>query len=121
MPAWGASRLATATQSRSKTPRLATVWVAPTALEDLADLVRTRSLPTDTRLRFRSRVGQLRVAPESGSPLEGQWAGYRFLLGPWNWMLVIYEYDRASDRVTVVTVQDARMSSAATSHSPLGS
>lgn len=39
----------------------------------------------------------------------------RFLLGPWRWMLLVHEYDEATDRVVVLTVQDARSSSAATS------
>jgi hypothetical protein len=37
----------------------------------------------------------------------------RFLLGPWRWMLLVYEYRPDDDRVIVVTNQDARSSSAA--------
>lgn len=39
----------------------------------------------------------------------------RFLLGPWRWMLLVYEYDEAADRVVILTIHDARSSSAATS------
>lgn len=38
----------------------------------------------------------------------------RFLLGPWRWMLIVYEYIELDDRVVVVTIQDARTSSATT-------
>ena len=36
------------------------------------------------------------------------------LVGPWRWMLVVYEYREEEDRVVVVTVQDARSSTAVT-------
>ena len=49
-----------------------------------------------------------------GSPLRDRWDGFRFLLGPWRWMLIVYIYLEAQERVVVVTVQDARSSSAAT-------
>ena len=39
----------------------------------------------------------------------------RFLLGPWRWMLLVYEYDQDNDRATVLTIQDAGSSTAATS------
>jgi hypothetical protein len=40
--------------------------------------------------------------------------GFRLLIGPWRWMLIIYAYDPARDSVTVVSIQDARSSTAAT-------
>lgn len=39
----------------------------------------------------------------------------RFVLGPWRSMLVIYEYRETEDRAVVLTIQDARASTAATS------
>jgi hypothetical protein len=40
----------------------------------------------------------------------------RFVLGPWRWLLVVYSYEEESqDRVLVLTLQDARSSTAATS------
>jgi hypothetical protein len=37
------------------------------------------------------------------------------VLGPWRWMLLVYEHIESEDRVVVLTIQDARSSSAATS------
>jgi hypothetical protein len=36
------------------------------------------------------------------------------MIGPWRWMLLVYQFDEATDRCVVVTVQDARASRAAT-------
>jgi len=36
------------------------------------------------------------------------------VLGPWRWLVVVYEHDEANDTVGVLTVQDARSSTAAT-------
>jgi hypothetical protein len=49
-----------------------------------------------------------------GPALTGRWEGLRFVLGPWRWLLVVYVFIEAEDRVVVVTVQDARSSTAAT-------
>ncbi len=38
----------------------------------------------------------------------------RFILGPWRWMLLMYVLDEKQNRAVVVTIQDARSSSAAT-------
>ena len=51
-----------------------------------------------------------------GSPLEGRWNGSRFLLGPWRWMLLIYEHVEEIDTVFVTTIQDSRRADAATSY-----
>jgi hypothetical protein len=48
-----------------------------------------------------------------GRALEGHWQPFRFLLGPWRWLLIVYSYDEPTDVVLVVTIQDARSSSAA--------
>ena len=45
-----------------------------------------------------------------GAPLEGRWAGFRFLLGPWRWLIVVYAYLEEDDRVVVVTIADGRTS-----------
>ena len=34
----------------------------------------------------------------------------RFVLGPWPWMILVYIYDEAADRVSVVAMYDARSS-----------
>lgn len=92
---------------------MARVVVAPTARAQLESLVRTHSLPSGSKERFIRSVRALRDFPELGPELQGRWRGYRFVLGPWRWMLVVYRYDIANDRVVIVTVQDAR-----NSHSP---
>jgi hypothetical protein len=53
--------------------------------------------------------------PRLGIELSGRWPGLRVVLGPWRRMLLVHLVDEASDRVVVVTIQDARTSSAATS------
>ena len=53
--------------------------------------------------------------PRLGPELGGRWSGFRFVLGPWRWMLVVYVYFEEEDRVVIVTVQDARSSRAARS------
>jgi hypothetical protein len=50
-----------------------------------------------------------------GAELSGRWSPFRFVLGPWRWLLIVYAYDEDEDLVVVVTIQDARSSSAATS------
>lgn len=56
----------------------------------------------------------LRRFPHLGPELTGRWRDFRFLLGPWRWMLIVYVVLEDDDRVVVVTIQDARASSAAT-------
>ncbi len=91
------------------------VDLASTAVEDLDKLVVTHSLPPDTRQRVRRSLAPLRELPRLGPELAGRWAGLRFVLGPWRWMLLVYWFDELADRVSVVTIQDARSSRAATS------
>lgn len=91
------------------------VEVARAAVEDLQRLVAVLTLPADTTERVRAAIQPLREFPRLGSELSGRWAGTRFVLGPWRWMLIVYEYDERGDRVVVLTIQDSRSSSAATS------
>lgn len=93
---------------------MATVVVTPTAAEDLEHLIRSHSLPNDTIERFKRSVAALENFPLIGATLHGRWARYRFVLGPWRWMLVVYMHDEGIDLVAIVTVQDARSSRAAT-------
>lgn len=92
---------------------MATVEVARAAVEDLDALVASHSLPPDSRARVRRALAPLASFPRLGPELGGRWAGLRFLLGPWRWMLLVYEFDEATDRVVVVTIQDGRGSRAA--------
>lgn len=94
---------------------MATVVLAPTALEDIDRIVATYTLPLDARARIKASLQPLGRFPRLGVELSGRWEGFRFLVGPWSWMLLVYVFDEDADRVTVVTVQDARSAQAATS------
>jgi plasmid stabilization system protein ParE len=94
---------------------VATVVVTPTALADLDNLIRTLSLPPDTRDRLKRSLRPLTRFPRLGASLEGRWSDLRFVLGPWRWMLVVYVFDDATDRVAIVTIQDARSAASAAS------
>lgn len=94
---------------------MATVVVTPTALADLATLIRTHSLPADTNERVKRALEPLSGFPLIGGRLFGAWARFRFVLGPWRWMLIVYAYDEAADRVAIITIQDARSAAAPTS------
>jgi plasmid stabilization system protein ParE len=92
------------------------VIVTPEAVAALDRLIVTHSLPADTKERLRRSLEPLEAFPLLGRELEGGGDdGLRFVLGPWRWMIVVYEYDERNNRVGVLTVQDAR-SSAAASH-----
>lgn len=92
---------------------MAQLVVAPAAIADLARIISTHSLPPDTRSRVRRSIEPLARFPLLGATLEGRWHGYRFILGPWRWMLIVYAYDADNDIVAVATVQDGRTSAAA--------
>lgn len=94
---------------------MARVELARAAVEDLERLIRTHSLPPDTSERVARSLRSLELFPGMGPTLAGRWEGFRFVLGPWRWMLLVYVVIEDEDRVVVVTVQDARSSTAATS------
>jgi hypothetical protein len=87
---------------------VATVVVTATAERNLRELIESRSLPASTEQRVRSSMEPLRRFPLLGPPLSGRWTGFRYLLGPWRWLLVVYRYDDGLDRVEIITIQDAR-------------
>jgi hypothetical protein len=89
------------------------VEVATTAVEDLRQLIVTHSLPADTPARVARSLRPLERFPKIGPALTGRWKRFRFLLGPWRWMLIVYLVLDDDDRVVVVTIQDGRSSSAA--------
>jgi plasmid stabilization system protein ParE len=90
------------------------VEVSPAAADDIARLCVTHSLPPDTNERIRRSLRSLEQFPRLGTALEGDtWAGFRFVLGPWRWMVIVYEIYENEDRIVVVTVQDGRSSNAA--------
>jgi plasmid stabilization system protein ParE len=87
---------------------MARVVVMPAAIEDVERLVVTHSLPTDTRERVRRLLRPLAQFPRLGASLEGRWSRFRFLLGPWRWLVIVYRYDEDADEVAVVAIQDGR-------------
>lgn len=93
---------------------MARIELARAAVEDIDRLISVLSLPADTRNRIRRSLDPLEGYPLLGAELSGRWEGFRFVLGPWRWMVFVYVYEEATDRVIVVTVQDARSSRAAT-------
>jgi len=93
---------------------MATVVLAASAIADLDALIASHDLPASTRPRLRSSLKRLETFPMIGPALNGRWQDFRFVLGPWPWMLVVYVYDEGRDQVAVVTIQDARMARAAT-------
>jgi len=83
------------------------VLVTPAARDDLARLIRTHSLPRDTTRRVVRSLRPLAEFPLLGAPLEGRWKGFRFILGPWRWMVVVYVVHDGREQVSIVTIQDA--------------
>ncbi len=93
---------------------MARVELAVAAVEDLDRLIRTHSLPADTRARVARSLHSLVQFPRLGPALTGRWDGYRFILGPWRWLILVYVFIEDEDRVVVVTIQDAGSSTAVT-------
>jgi len=83
------------------------VLVTPAARDDLARLIRRHSLPRDTTRRVVRSLRPLAEFPLLGAPLEGRWKGFRFMLGPWRWMVVVHVVDDGREQVSIVTIQDA--------------
>jgi plasmid stabilization system protein ParE len=94
---------------------VAQVRLSLAAVEDLELLIVTHSLPPDAKARVARSLSALSRFRRLGRQLDGRWRPFRFVLGPWRWLLVVYAYDEVEDVVLVVTIQDARSSSAATS------
>jgi plasmid stabilization system protein ParE len=94
---------------------VAEVRLSALAVEDLDRMILTHSLPPDTKPRVVRSLRALERFPRLGRELDGRWRPFRFILGPWRWLLILYVYDEPEDVVLVVTIQDARSSSAATS------
>ncbi len=93
---------------------MARIVVTETARGDLQAMILTHSLPASTTERVRASLAPLAVFPRLGAQLGGRWEPFRFVLGPWPWMLLVYLWDEGTDVVAVVTIQDARSAAAAT-------
>ncbi|MDX6638723.1 MAG: hypothetical protein QOJ01_2234 [Solirubrobacterales bacterium] len=90
------------------------IEVTRLAREDLIELIATRSLPADTRDRISRSLLTLEEFPRAGKQLSGVWRDCRALIGPWGWLIVVYTYSEAEDRIVVIAFHDARTSEAAT-------
>jgi plasmid stabilization system protein ParE len=94
---------------------MARVVVAQRARADLAELILTRSLPADTAPRVRASIAILASFPQIGKLLTGRWRGFRVILGPWPWMVIVYLYNEPTNTVAIAAIHDARKASSATS------
>ena len=94
---------------------MARVVVAQRARKDLAELIQTRSLPADTGSMVWASIEPLASFPQIGKLLTGRWRGFRLILGPWPWMLIVYLYDEQTNTVAILAIHDAREASSATS------
>jgi hypothetical protein len=84
------------------------------AVEDLDRMIVTHSLPADTRERVKRSLRILEQFPSVGRQLEGRWQHLRFILGPWRWLLLVHVCDEQRDTISVVSIEDARSSTAVT-------
>jgi len=94
---------------------MARIEVTRLARDELRKLIKTRQLPADTRERVARSLVTLEEFPRAGKQLSGVWRDCRALIGPWGWLVVVYVYLEAEDRVVVIAFHDARTSDAAIS------
>lgn len=91
------------------------VVVAQRARADLDQLVRTRSLPANTPSRVQASLQPLASFPHLGKRLGGRWLGFRVIIGPWPWMLIVYFFDEQTETVAIAAIHDTRSASSANS------
>lgn len=94
------------------------VTITAAAQADLQELIRSHSLPPDTTARFALAVRPLASFPRFGPELGGRFAGRRFILGPWRWMVILYRWYPERDLAAVLAVVDARSGSSPTGRRP---
>jgi plasmid stabilization system protein ParE len=94
---------------------VAEVRLTAAAVEDLRELILTHELPPNTPERVVRRLRALARFPKLGPALGGRWAGMRYVLGPWSWLLIVYLHDEGTDTVVVLTMRDARQAESPTS------
>lgn len=97
---------------------MAQVIVTPRARRDVDEAIAALTLPEDTWRRVTRSLRVLETFPLAGPELEGRWTPVRFVLGPWSWMVLLYGYDEASNRVFIVAMHDARSAAAPRSAGP---
>jgi hypothetical protein len=94
---------------------MARVVVSPSARDSLELLIKTHSLPSTTKTRVKRSLNRLGRFPLLGRAIEeGRWSGYRFILGPWRWLVILYKYDEESDTLMVASFEDGRSSAGGT-------
>lgn len=74
---------------------MARVVLTERAAADLDDLILSHGLPAD-----------------ANRALAARWDGARFILGPWPWLIIVYEYDEPDDVVIVHALRDGRSATA---------
>ena len=84
------------------------------ALLGLDRLRLTHTLPADTRERVEATAAPLARFPRLGPELEvlPDGAELRFLIGPWPWLVIVYVYFEAENRVVIVSAEDGRAATA---------
>ncbi len=92
---------------------MAAIEVTRLARDELRELIATRQLPTDTRARVSRSLLTLEEFPRAGKQLSGVWRDCRALIGPWGWLIVVYMYIEAEERVVIIAFHDARTSGVA--------
>jgi plasmid stabilization system protein ParE len=97
---------------------VAQVIVTPRARRDVDEAIAALDLPEDAWARVARSLRVLETFPLAGPELKGRWAPARFVLGPWSWMVLLYSYDEASDRIFVVSMHDGRSATAPRSAGP---
>jgi plasmid stabilization system protein ParE len=93
---------------------VARVLITPRALDDLHELIEALGLSDSTLRRVQRSLRILESFPLAGRALTGRWAGVRFLIGPWPWLILLYLHDVDDDAVYVVAAHDGRNSTSAT-------
>jgi plasmid stabilization system protein ParE len=97
---------------------VAQVIVTPRARRDVDAAIAALNLPDDAWTQVARSLRVLESFPLAGPELEGRWSPTRFVLGPWSWMVLLYSYEEASDRVFIVAMHDARSAAAPRSAGP---
>jgi hypothetical protein len=78
------------------------------------EAISTLGLPDDSWARIARSLRTLETFPQGGPELAGRWAPARFVVGPWAWMILLYRYEKPSDRVFVLAMHDGRSATSAT-------
>lgn len=89
---------------------MASVELAQEAAQSLTELVASHHLPADTRTRVAGSLRTLKRFPLAGRLVPGDSGGLRFIVGPWRWLVITYEYDESRGKVSVMEFRDARSS-----------